>query len=192
MLNDKGVTVIIDSPYRHLYFDKNDTYYTQIAFLKNVIIVDSFSKSIGLSGQRIGFVHSTNTEFISEFSNRILYATNGVNAFAQILVEKLLASPEGIKAVKRFKEVTVVDIKKNIEYLAKRNMLVDEFYKGKTIEGIFVAVNISEKILLENRIGSVSLSYFTEKYKEETKNYSRICVSVPSSKFIEFFDKIGK
>ena len=53
--------------------------------------------------------------------------------------------------------------------------------------GIFVIVNKSEEELLEKRIGSVSLSYFTRDKKEEAAKYARICVSVPPEKFKEVF-----
>ncbi len=60
-LNSQGTIVIIDSPYR-MVFNSDNSYYEEISKLENVILVESFSKSIGLSGQRIGFVYSKNKE----------------------------------------------------------------------------------------------------------------------------------
>ena len=73
---------------------------------KNVILLESFSKFLGLSGQRIGFLHSNNKDFNKEFKIQLLYATNGTNAFAQHLVYELLTSNEGKKAVNDFLDIT--------------------------------------------------------------------------------------
>ena len=121
-----------------------------------------------------------------------MFATNGINAFAQILVHKLLTSPEGIKAANEFKKKTVNDIQLNIKYLEENNILAKQFYEDTKPIGIFVIVNKSEKELLDNYIGSVSLSYFTRTQKEEANKYARICVSVPYEQFKKFFDRIVK
>jgi aspartate aminotransferase len=189
-LNSMGVIVIFDSPYRRIFNDSSDTFFQQLYELENVIIAESFSKAMGLSGQRIGFIHSRNKEFNDELNIRILYAFNGVNAFAQELVWKLLTSPEGKKAVNDFKKKTVEDIGKNIKYLHDNNLLVEKLYAHSKPVGIFSVVNISEEELLKNRIGSVSMVYFTNNKNEEAKATSRICVSAPHEKFKLYFDKL--
>jgi aspartate aminotransferase len=189
-LNDNGVIVIWDSPYRLLFADKSDTLYKRLLQFSNVIIAESFSKSLGLSGQRIGFVHTTNKDYNSEFNTNLLYATNGINAFAQILVEKLLSTEEGLKASKDFRENTVKGIEDNIKYLDERKLLASEFYSNSKPIGIFVIVNKSFDELLEHKIGSVSLSFFTQANKDEAAKYARICASVSHKKFKTFFDAI--
>jgi len=189
-LNNIGVITVLDSPYRRVYFDKKDDFYQKIGMLENVIIVESFSKSVGLSGFRTGFVHSVVPEFIEEFAKRILYATNGVNALSQVIIEKLLNSPEGIKAVQDFKSKTVNDISLNIKYLIDHKLIPAELYESKDAMGIFMVVNVSEEILKKNYIGSVPLHYFTEKFKDRVKDYARICVSVPHPKFTSFFNAL--
>lgn len=186
-LNNNGTTVIIDSPYRRVFFNDDDKFYSEIFNLENVIIIESFSKSIGLSGQRIGFVHSINNDFNKELAIRLMYATNGINAFSQMLVAQILNSEEGKIAANNFKSTTINAIKKNIDYLIEKKLIANNFFKEGKPMGIFTIVNISEENLLKNRIGSVSLSFFTKTQKEEVKNYSRICVSIPHEKFIEFF-----
>lgn len=189
VLNDNGTTVIIDCPYRRIFCDQEDQFYQDLLEFKNAIIIESFSKSIGLSGQRLGFIHSTNTNFNTELGIRLMYATNGINAFSQILVANLLASNEGHLARKKFKEITVAGIQRNIEFLKKKDLLAKEFYLQSEAIGIFVIVNKSEEELLKKKIGSVSLSYFTKTKKEESSQYARICVSVPPEKFETYFDK---
>ena len=186
-LNRAGAIVIIDSPYRKVFYNDDD-FYTEVGLLENVIIVESFSKAIGLSGQRIGFVHSVNTDLMTELAIRLMYSTNGINGFAQLLVEKILTTTEGKKATADFKEKTTKDIKKNIEFLKSKGLIANEFYTDTEPKGIFTIVNLSEEELLKHRIASVSLSFFTRKYKEKASAYSRICVSVPHYELVQFFN----
>ncbi len=186
-LNSKNITVIWDSPYRKLFYEEEDNFYAKLSKFNNVIIAESFSKSIGLSGQRLGFIHSNNKEFNTEVGINILYANNGINGFAQILVEKLLATPEGINSAKKFRKHTIGEMNMNILLLQKKGLLADEFYKNSSPVGIFAIVNKSEEELLEYRIGSVGLPYFTKTSKEFAKDFSRICIAVPHKDFKEYF-----
>ena len=188
-LTKRGAIVIFDSPYRRVFADDSDTFYSRLLNFENVIINESFSKSLGISGQRIGFLHSQNTAFNHEGAVRVLYQYNGVNAFAQILVRDLLTTANGKKAVSEFKDTTCRDIEKNIAYLRKRKLLAEEFYKNTIPKGIFVIVNKSEEELLEHRIGSVSLTFFRDN-ATDVSGFSRICVSIPSEKFKLYFDNI--
>jgi len=189
-LNKAGIVVIWDSPYRKLFFEwEEDNFYTKLLKFDNLIISESFSKSVGLSGQRVGFVHSTNKAFNEELNIKLLYATNGINGFAQVLIEKLLTTPEGKKAVTEFKQKTTTDIQKNITYLAAKGFLAKEFYqKGKPV-GIFVIANKSYDELLAKGIGSVPFGYFTTIPQEKANRYTRICVSVPHNELVRFFDR---
>jgi len=191
LLNDLDVIVIFDSPYRRLFYDLNDTFHQELLPLEKVIITESFSKTMGLSGQRIAFIHSTDKAFNDELNVRLLYAFNGVNAFAQELVLKLLTTMEGKKAVANFKKKTVEDISKNIQYLQNKNLLYHKLYENTKPVGIFTVVNLSEEKLLEHKIGSVSMGYFTNDKTAEIKATARICVSVPHEKFKLFFDNIN-
>lgn len=188
-LNDVGAVVLVDCPYRRIFYEKNDTFHQDLLEYENVIILESFSKSVGLSGQRLAFVHCQDKDFFDEFRIRVLYNTNGVNAFAQVLVRDLFLTEKGRAAALSFRKKTSSDIKKNINYLRNNNLLAEEFYKDSVPIGIFVIVNKTEEELLTNYIGSVGLDFFTRK-KEYGKKFSRICVSVPHEKFVEFFDNM--
>lgn len=188
ILNDAGMTIIFDSPYRLLFFDQ-DNFFERLLAFENLIITESFSKSVGLSGQRLGFVHSLNQQFNNEFNVRLLYLANGVNAFAQYLVYLLLSAEAGRQAVSIFRDVTRKGIAKNIHYLQENKMLYENVYRINKPIGIFVVLNRTEEELLQYRIGCVSMKYFTTTdHHEEMKNYARICVSVPHEKFVEFFE----
>lgn len=189
-LDAAGITVFFDSPYRRIFYDRTDDYYQRLMQLKHVVITESFSKSVGLSGQRLGFIHTTNKALHDELEIRLMYCTNGVNAFAQQLILRLLTTPEGIRAAQAFKEATARDIARNIDYLKQRGLLAGKFYDASTPKGIFVVVNRTEEELLAHRIGSVSLSFFTKSRKEEAARYARICVSAPHEKFVAYFDRV--
>ncbi len=190
-LDTAGVIVLFDGPYRKLFIQGEDKFYQQLSVLPNVIIMESFSKSLGLSGQRLGFMHTNNSEFGQEFNIRLLYVTNGVNAFAQLLVHALLTSPKGQKAANDFRYKTVEGMQQNIDYLREKGFLAEEFYLDSTPVGIFAIVNKSEEELLEFRIGSVGLPFFTSLDKEAAKKYSRICIATAHDKVVQFFDKMA-
>lgn len=184
----QNTIVVWDGPYRRLFFDESDPLYTKLLGYENVIITESFSKSIGLSGQRIGFMHSTNTELHEEFAVRLLYSGNGINSFAQILVEKILSTDEGKKAADAFKQKTSSDIAENIKLLREKGILAEEFYEGSTPYGIFVIVNKNYDELKKHKIGSVPMNYFTKRTDIDVDKYARICVSVPKEQFAQFFN----
>ncbi len=186
-INKAGHIVIWDSPYRRIFHDDSDNFFYQIAQMENVIINESFSKSVGLSGQRIGFIFNQNTDFMEELAIRLMYATNGINGFAQKLVSLLLSSSEGKHAVKEFKSITVRGIQENIRFLKENGLLANEFYKDSVPTGIFVIVNKTQEELLSHKIGSVSLGYFTKLKPTLGNKYARINVSVPPDKLKAFF-----
>ena len=189
-LSKLGAVVIIDCPYRRIFCGEEDLFFQNLRELDNVIIVESFSKSVGLSGQRLGFVHSTNSDFMNELGIRLMYATNGINAFSQLVVAQLLSSEKGKAVMNQFKKRTSEGIQKNIALLQEKDLLATEFYKNSDPLGIFVIINKSEEELLNAKIGSVSLSYFTRDKKEYASQFARICVSVPHEKFKSFFEQL--
>ena len=188
-LNDLGVTIIFDSPYRKLFHNDIDLF-DKIGNLENVIVCESFSKSLGISGARLGFIWCNDKNFNSEMNIRALYEFNGVCSSSQLLVNELLSTDEGQNVVKEFREKTTTDIYKNIEYLYKHNLLVDEIYKGSKPNGMFAIINLNEDFLFKNKIGAVGLDKFTHHDKDIYSSYSRICVSVPHDKFVKFFNNI--
>lgn len=190
-LNDNDVVVFCDCPYRRIFNDSNDNFYQRLLPLENVIITESFSKSVGLSGMRLGFIHSTNAMFNKEILLRLLFATNGINGFSQQLVLRLLTTEEGKKAVSDFKQKTVEGIKKNIQFLRENGLLAEEFYQESTPVGIFTILNKTYDELMKYRIASVSLSFFAKEMAGAEK-YSRICVSVPHERLVRFFEPLLK
>jgi aspartate/methionine/tyrosine aminotransferase len=185
-LNSSGVTIIFDSPYRKL-FEYDLDLFDLISCMDNVIVCESFSKSLGISGARLGFVWCNNKEFNAELNIRILYEFNGVCSISQLLVNELLTSESGKKAVKEFREETRKHIFKNINYLYENGLLVKEIYGNDKPNGMFAIVNLSEDFLFKNKIGAVGLDKFVHHDKDMYSSFSRICVSVPHDKFVKFF-----
>jgi aspartate/methionine/tyrosine aminotransferase len=190
LLKDQNTVVIWDGPYRRVFYEQDDTLYQKLLNYENVIITESFSKSIGLSGQRVGFVHCKDQDFKDEFAIRLLYSGNGINSFGQILVEKLLTTPEGKKAAINFRRKTQADIAANILYLKKKGLLAEAIYKDEIPLGIFVIINKSFDELKEKHIGSVPFGFFTKRNDLDVERYTRICVSVPKEEFARYFDRI--
>jgi len=190
-LNDAGVTVIFDSPYRKLFNYEMDLF-DRISGMDNVIVCESFSKSLGISGARLGFVWCNNKEFNAELNIRILYEFNGVCSISQLLVNELLTTNVGKTAVNNFRRKTTLDIFKNIDYLYDNGLLVKEIYGDSKPKGMFAIINMGEDFLFKNKIGAVGLDKFVHHDKDMYSSYSRICVSVPHDKFVRFFDKIVK
>jgi aspartate aminotransferase len=192
-LNNSGVTIIFDSPYRKLFtYDMYVNVFDLIGGMDNVIVCESFSKSLGISGARLGFVWCNNKEFNAELNIRILYEFNGVCSSSQLLVNELLTSDEGRKAVRVFREITGENIFRNIKYLQENKLLVEEIYGDDTPKGMFAIINMSEDFLFKNKIGAVGLDKFVHHDKDMYSSYSRICLSVPHDRFVKFFDKILK
>ena len=187
-LGTAGASVLVDCPYRRLFLDPSDGFYAALAALENTVIVESFSKSLGLSGLRVGFVHASNPDFLSEFSLRLALPTNGVDNIAQAFIEHFLARPEGMDAAETYRTATAEHTAKNLAFLETRGLLAVEFYRDAKCLGIFAAINRSPEELLESRIGAISLAAFTETRKDQAAGCARINIAVPHDAFVAFFE----
>lgn len=188
-LNKLGASIIFDCPYRKLFF--RDNFFDRVSDLENVIITESFSKWLGLSGLRLGFIYSNNRQFNDELNIRLLYEFNAVSSASQIIIKEVLSTTAGNVAIENFRRDTITNIQKNIQYLKDRNLLVEEIYENGTPMGIFAIINKTEDFLFKNKIGAVGLDKFTFYDKQKWQDYSRICVSVPHAEFVEFFENIN-
>jgi aspartate/methionine/tyrosine aminotransferase len=188
-ISQTGAIVIFDSPYRKLFYQQ-DSFFDKIASLDNIIITESFSKWVGLSGLRMGFIFTKNKDFNSELNIRLLYEFNAVASPSQMIIEKVISTPEGRKALDVFRTITTDNIKMNIQYLKDNGLLVDDIYKGKQPMGIFAIINKSEDYLFQHKIGAVGLDKFVYHDKDAWSSFARICVSVQHDLFKEFIAKI--
>jgi aspartate/methionine/tyrosine aminotransferase len=188
-INETGAIVIFDSPYRKLFY--NDNFFDKVSELDNVIITESFSKWIGLSGLRLGFIWSKNKEFNSELNIRLLYEFNAVSSAPQLIVDAVLSTNEGKIARDNFRRETVDSISKNISLLKDKELLVSDIYGDSIPMGIFAVINKSEEYLFNNKIGAVGLDKFINTNKSEWSKYSRICVSAKHEVFKSFISKLN-
>ena len=180
---DSGVTVILDLPYYYLFSDVNDGLCD--LFFENVIVVSSFSKSIGLSGYRVGYIATKNEALYRTLRIKSLYKYNSISTLPQHIINELLKEKT---AIKEYKKKTVDSIKKNIMVLEMNGLLFDEYPNTPT--GPFAVVNISYDELLKNKISSVPLSKFTLNKQLKHENCSRISVAVDHKVFWEYFEKM--
>ncbi|MBN1969304.1 MAG: pyridoxal phosphate-dependent aminotransferase [Candidatus Delongbacteria bacterium] len=190
-LTKKDIFVIFDSPYRRLFKDRTDDLFYKLMNLQNLVIVESFSKSLSLPGMRCGFIHSKEPNLVKEFRTRLLYTAGGVSAMTQLVVRDLLNTDIGKEEIAIFKAITTENINKNIDWLNEHNLVSKELYVSRP-EGLFIIVNLDEKLLLDNYIGAVTLPFFTEieENKEKYKDHSRICLSVKNEIFVKYFENL--
>lgn len=181
--HEAGITVVLDLPYYYLFSDVNDGLCD--FFFDNVIVVSSFSKSIGLSGYRVGYISTKNEALYQTLRIRSLYKYNSISTLPQHIINELLKEKT---AITEYKKKTVDSIKKNIMVLEMNGLLFDEYPQIPT--GPFAVVNISYDELLKNKISSVPLSKFTLNKQLKHENFSRISVAVDHKVFWEYFEKM--
>lgn len=112
-----SICVISDEPYSKIVYD-NTAVPPVFKIFKNSIIVDSFSKSLSLPGERIGYIAANpsieNVQLLMDgliFANRTLGYVNAPALFQRILPESLNA---------------IVEVQ---EYEKRRNLLYDSLIK---------------------------------------------------------------
>ncbi|MBN2829869.1 MAG: aminotransferase class I/II-fold pyridoxal phosphate-dependent enzyme, partial [Candidatus Cloacimonetes bacterium] len=174
--------------YRRMRRDRTDDFFKRISRIEHLIIMESFSKTLGMPGMRIAFIRTADNRLMKAIRTRLTYGFSGVNLFGQQVVEYLLTKPEGQRIAAEFLEVTNKEIVKNLNWLKEHKLLEESLYQEMP-DGIFAIVNKSEEEMINNRIGAVSLDFFTElpELREQYADTSRICVSVPHNKFLQFF-----
>jgi aspartate aminotransferase len=186
---ERNQTLILDLPYYYLFNEMSDKIYE--LYSDNVIVISSFSKSVGLSGLRIGYIATKNKELYDTMKIRSLYKYNSISTVPQEIINQLLTSNQGQSAFDNYRMKTKHHITKNIQYLSDNGLLFDEYTDIPT--GPFAIINKTFDELLSAKISSVPLNKFTFKNTEEKlKNVSRISVSVDHEIFVEYFDKLIK
>lgn len=184
---ERNQTLILDLPYYYLFNEMSDKIYE--LYSDNVIILSSFSKSVGLSGLRIGYIATKNKELYDTLRIRSLYKYNSISTVPQQIINKLFTSNNGKLAFDNYRRKTQSHIKKNIQYLSEKGLLFDEYTNIPT--GPFAIINKTFDELLSARISSVPLNKFTYKNSDENlKNFSRISVAVEHELFIEYFNNL--
>jgi len=186
---ERNQTLILDLPYYYLFNEMSDKIYE--LYSDNVIVISSFSKSVGLSGLRIGYIATKNKELYDTMKIRSLYKYNSISTVPQEIINQLLTSNRGQIAFDNYRMKTKHHITKNIQYLHDNGLLFDEYTNRPT--GPFAIINKTFDELLSAKISSVPLNKFTLKNTEEhLKNVSRISVSVDHNLFVEYFDRLIK
>ena len=181
--HEAGVTVVLDLPYYYLFNEMEDS--LSDFFFDNVIVISSFSKSIGLSGYRVGYVATKSDALYQTMRIRSLYKYNSISTLPQHVICELLKEK---KAIAEYKKKTVESIKKNIMVLEMNGLLFDEYPSLPT--GPFAVVNVSYDELLKNKISSVPLSKFALNKNLKHECCSRISVAVDHRIFWEYFEKM--
>ena len=180
---ENNVIVLLDLPYYYLFNDNNNE--LSEYFYDNVIVLSSFSKSIGLSGYRVGYISTKNNELYQTLRIRSLYKYNSISTLPQYIINELLKNKD---IVNSYRDITREDIKKNIDYLNFKGLLFEKY--NSIPVGPFAIIKMNENELLVYKISSVSLDKFTINKRDYDKRYSRISVAVKHELFIEYFDRV--
>ncbi len=184
---ERNQTLILDLPYYYLFNEMSDR--INELYTDNVIILSSFSKSVGLSGLRIGYVATKNKDLYETLKIRSLYKYNSISTVPQQIINKLFTTNNGKSAFDNYRLKTQHHIRKNIQYLSEKGLLFDEYTNIPT--GPFAIINKTFDELLSAKITSVPLNKFTYKNVDERlKNFSRISVSVEHDLFKEYFNNL--
>lgn len=182
--NINNITIILDLPYYHLFFNSLSI---SNLFLDNVIIISSFSKSMGLSGYRIGYVATLNKNLYRALRVRSLYKYNSISNIPQYIITQIISTSVGRIALCNYREVTKLEISKNIKFLKENNLLWKDYPSDPV--GPFCVINREFDDLMSFNISSVPLDKFTLS-GDKCHHLSRISVSVNNSDFVRYFDKV--
>ncbi len=183
-----NVTVLLDIPYYHLFFaDSSDI---KDSFSDNVIVLSSFSKSLGLSGLRVGYIATKSTELYNALRIKSLYKYNSISNIPQKIILDILNNDD---VVQEYRTKTINHISTNIKYLVDNNLLFKDYPTNPI--GPFAIVNMYYEDLLEYQISSVPLDKFMIRGagRESTspQSYlSRISLAVNSTEFAEYFNEV--
>lgn len=181
---NNNIIVILDLPYWDLLCDEGSykKYLTN-----NVIIVSSYSKSLGLSGYRVGSISTLSEELYESMRVRSLYKYNSPATITQYIITDAL---QNRNEMLDFRKKTADNISKNISFLEKNGLLYEGY--PTTPIGPFVITNLSYDELMSKRISSVPLTSFTIDKNPKFENLTRISVAVDNRKFEEYFDVYKK
>lgn len=186
--------IIIDAVYDDLNYSSEN--YEKILKHENVIYISSFSKTLGITGWRIGYLHSANENILSICS----FLQTHINTNTSTYLQKAISDyfDLGVEFTNKFKGV----LQNRIEYMKK------EFsgYNFKIIYpdgGFFIFINISNlnissdkfayNLLKEKNIAVTPGIVFGKKWDK----YVRVCFAVSQRDFIaginglkEFIDEV--
>lgn len=177
---NNGITLIIDLPYWDLLKGTSLKDLTS----ENVVYISSFSKSIGLSGYRVGYVATESDALYQSMRIRSLYKYNSISTLPQKIIAEIMKTGE----VDRYQEETRNHIRMNISLLKEKRLLAP-IYPQDPI-GPFAIVQMEEAELNKYRISAVPLESFAIDKKHAYGKMFRISVAVRHDIFREYICRI--
>ncbi len=146
---EKGVLVISDEIYDRIYYDKKPV---SLAGNENVVVVNGFSKSLAMTGWRIGFVIA-HPDFLNEMLK--VHQVNGVCApsFAQ----KAIADVLNDGSADRFIDKMVREFRRRRDFVYSKLRRIFEVVKPEGAFYIFPNVGVDcedfcERLLIEKGV----------------------------------------
>lgn len=90
------MTVISDEAYEHVIYDGEEhvSFASLPGMYERTISVFTFSKSYAMTGLRVGYVITPDTQLMDRMQKVVLYTTNGINSVAQYGATAALTGPQ--------------------------------------------------------------------------------------------------
>lgn len=186
--------VLIDAVYQDLNFTTET--FEKIKSNPKVIIISSFSKMLGITGWRIGYLYTTNKKVLDSCSFIQKHTNTNTNTFLQKAVSDYLDTDE--KFIENFKN----KLKKRIEYM-KKKLATEKLEIIYPDGGFFLFLNISNLnissdrfayLLLKNKKIAVTPGIV---FGKKWDKFVRICFATSQKDFVtgirglkEFIDEI--
>ncbi len=164
VLYDRGVVVISDEVYDRIYYDVKPG---SLAGEENAIVINAFSKTLAMTGWRIGFVIARK-DFIDEMLK--VHQVNGVCApsYAQKAVAEILEEKKDEKIVERM----VKEFRRRRDYVYNE---LREYFEITKPEGAFYMFPKAYKGFVEDILADKGIALTPgEAFGEGSESYFRL------------------
>lgn len=182
--------IIIDGVYNDLIYKPYNYNYLD----KNIIYFSSFSKVYGITGWRIGYLHSTNQQIINACKYIQMHVNTNTNTFLQKAISDYLKNDDfKIKFRSKLQKKTFL-----LEKIFKKNQIQINIPMG----GFFAFICIKETNLMSDDFAFLLLKKYDVAvtpgvlFGKKWDNYVRICFAVNNkdfnqgiNKFIQFYNE---
>ena len=188
LANKFNFYIIYDGVYNELKYKEDLN--KMIIKSKKIIYLSSFSKTLGITGWRIGYLHSKDKKIIDMISFIQKQTNTNTNTFLQKAIADYFEKPNLF--IKNFKN----QLEKRSEYMEKSFKSVKKIKYIKPRGGFFAFININKMkiksdkfafLLLKDKNVAVTPGIV---FGKNWDNYIRICFAVSNKEFIKGIKKL--
>ena len=188
LANKFNFYIIYDGVYNELKFKENLN--KIIIKSRKIIYLSSFSKTLGITGWRIGYLHSKSKDIINMISFIQRQTNTNTNTFLQKAIADYFKKPNIF--IKNFKN----QLEKRTVYMEKSFKNINKIKYIKPNGGFFAFININKMkiksdkfafLLLKSKNVAVTPGIV---FGKNWDNYIRICFAVSNKEFIAGIKKL--